>query len=604
MRGTVNMISRTVAMILAFVMGFLIMASFVVGGGYIVYTQISIGMLETIGLIPIDLDDHFEEDAEVPVDTLTLSGLVGELVMLLQDKSKFTINTMTERYGIKFTEKIPDYVTEEYRNMPITELMQKSTLKHFAATTLIGDIYEYERIDNPDYNSETDDGAKYIWYDGDNKIEGFHSLICSITVEDLLFGDASDFVSDFRIADALSLKAAEGVAYYLIDGENRVPIDNMQNPITVWKDGNGVPVSGVINALAEFKVSDLNTKLDTLTVGDMMSLVSYNGVLYGWSYEASSNSVLLTTRDDVTVDLAKVTLKEISDGNLTDATKDIRLSAVMGYTKDADDNWYDSNGQKLDGIMASIAPYKVGEIDSQIGTLKIGTLAGYEEAGGKWYVYNDESSEEATGILASIADLTVDEVTHEDKLSEAIQGVTVADIMGYHKGADNEWYDKSDKKITGFMKVIAASPLNNAANVLDNADMAEILGYTTTVDENGKTVYLGSDGEPVHILMQKIAATKFADVSSVTDNLTVADIITEEDRATGFISLLDETTPLDSVSSEVNRIFNETKVCQFVDKGIIVVDDEHKQFYTETSTLGKMTLNELLQHMGDLSLQQ
>lgn len=603
MRGTVNMVSRVVALVLAFVMGFLIMACFVVGGGYLAFTKVSVGMLESIGIIPIELNDHFEEDAEVPVEKLTIAGLVNELVFLLKDKSKFTINTMTERYGLKFAEKIPDYVTDEFRNMPITELMQKSTLKRFAAETLIGDIYNYEKVENPDYDPDAGNGFQYTWYDGDRRIEGFNELICSITVEELLFGDPTDFISDFIIADALSLKKVEGLKYYLLVGEERVLIENMENPISVWKDSHGVPASGIINALAEYKVSELSTDLDTLTVGEITSLVRYNEKWYGWRYEAENNCVVLEERDGLTIDFADIQIKDISNGNLSDKTKEIKLSTVLGYTMGDDGNWYDGNGQQVTGVMAAIADSTVGGLDTHIGEMYIGDVAGYTKAGDEWLDTSGDKSEPATGILAAIADLTVDDVTDEEKLSEAIQNVSVADIMGYDKGADGNWYHGTEK-VTGFMAVIAGTPIREVSNEIDTTPMGDFIGYDYYLDPNdGETrIYIDDNGEDVHVLMQKIASAKLPELDTIVDTLTVEDLIPEEDRAQGFIKLVAPETTLEEIPFEVNRIFDETPVYKYVDAGIIEVDAEHAPFYREDTELGDMTFKELLQHIGDLTL--
>ena len=200
----------------------------------------------------------------------------------------------------------------------------------------------------------------------------------------------------------------------------------------------------------------------------------------------------------------------------------------------------------------------------------------------------DENSAPATGILAAISDLTVDQVSDENLLSAKIQAVSVADIMGYKKDADGNWCTEDSEgnltPVTGVMSVIADSPINQASDEIDNAEMHEILGYTQKTDEfgnpvtdsQGNPVFLDGDGNEVHVLMQKIARTKFSEIDTITDDITVADLIPEEQRMTGYISLIDDpaNTTLDSLPETVDEIFRTKTIYQFIDAGVVEFETE------------------------------
>jgi hypothetical protein len=198
-------------------------------------------------------------------------------------------------------------------------------------------------------------------------------------------------------------------------------------------------------------------------------------------------------------------------------------------------------------------------------------------------VWLDETSAPATGILAAISDLTVDQVSDETLLSDKIQSVSVADIMGYKKDADGNWCTENSAgeltPVTGIMSVIANSPINQASDEIDDAEMYKIMGYTQKTDEHGNLVfdaqgnpvYIDENGDEAHVLMQKIARTKFSEIDTITDGITVADLIPEEQRATGYISLIDDpaSTTLDSLPEAVDEIFRTKSIYQFIDAGVV-----------------------------------
>ena len=619
MRGTVNVVSRPMALILVFVIGFVSLAGFMVGGGYLAFTKVSIEVLQEFG-VDIKTDSIFdEESAQVQVSKLTIQNIVDEMRNLYDFKDEVSLTYLKERYGIKIVEKIPDFIDQKYWDMPLAQLFTNETKDEFLDSTFVGDLYKYEKLDNPEYNAELDEGNPYIWKDSEgNELTGISATMASYTLGEVIdiSKDPSMLTGELSIADVLNLKQVEGLAIAMND-ESRTPVDTaLLNKIPeVWVDENGAQANVMISFIAPCKVTEVEPEMDNLTIGDITSHVLYADEWYEWEYDAECAMILLTPKNDISTELGHVTVKEISGGDLPDAVNDVHLSAVLGYELGEDNKWY-KNGEPISGVMATIADSKVGEIDSRINTVLIGEIAGYtyNEDDGKWYNVVDGVSTPATGILAALADLSVDEVTEESKLSASIQSVHVADIMGYQKNEDGKWCTAAEDgtltEVTGIMSVIADSAVNNVSDTVDNSTMAAILSFKQKVDENGdpvidsvgNPVYVDSDGEEVHVLMQKIARTKFTDIDSLTDDLTLADIISEEDRTSGYMSLISANTKLDNISAEVNKTFQESTIYRFISADILTFSSpEEKQRVqdafdpsNESSPFAGMTITELL----------
>ncbi len=605
MRGTINLISRTIALIVVFTIGFATLAGFMVGGGYLALTKISIDALQELGL-DINTDRFFDDEkAEVDISSLTLKDMLSEALRLSRLSDVLSIQYLIDRYGIKLEDKIPAFITQNYREMPIKELLSEETQEEFFNTTLLGDIYSYERVDNPDYNDELDEGNPYIWTDSNGvQLVGLAALMASYTIGEVLSisQDPAILTDGLAIAEILELTCISGLPIYIVGSSEPIDSAQLSAPINVWVDSNGNTANGILGAIAKFKIDEVESGMNTLTIGDLTSLVSYQDKWYMWSHDAENNCILLEEKNDVTSELAHVTIAEVSSGGLSDAVSDIKLSSVLGYTQGNDGKWY-KDGVEVTGIMASVAPYKVNELDGKVGTIKIGEVAGYtyDDESGAWL----DNGVPATGMLATLADLTVDEMSNEEKLSEKIQTVKVADIMGYKKNTDDVWCTEDSDgvltPVTGIMGVIANSPINEAQAAVDGALMADILGFSPKLDSdgnpvlnsNGNIIYVDKDNNEPHILMQKIARTPFDEIATITDDLTVADIVSEEQR-TGYMKLVPEDTTLDELPTAVNSVIQSKSLTDLIDAGVFEDFTEEQKEHIKASPFAEYSIPDVI----------
>jgi hypothetical protein len=106
--------------------------------------------------------------------------------------------------------------------------------------------------------------------------------------------------------------------------------------------------------------------------------------------------------------------------------------------------------------------------------------------------------------------------------------------------------------------------------------------------------------------MNKIASTPFNEISSITNDLTLADILPESQLNSGFISLIDSETNINNIGTEVNRVFDNTTLYSFIQRGVINIDGNTAVFGDENgpTAIGALTLKDLLQKvaMGQITV--
>ncbi len=604
MRGTVNLISRTIALIVVFAIGFATLAGFMVGGGYLAFTKISIDVLQELGF-EIKVDDQFDLDAaEVDLTALTLQQMVDEFVMLSELSDTVSIQYLTDRYGLTATSKLPSFVSQKYKDMPIKQLFTEETKDEFLNTTLVGDIYGYTKTVNLDYDAELDEGNPYVWTDKSGvELVGLSALMASYTIGEILSisSDPSVLTNDLAIAEILELKCMSGLPVYIKGTNVAIDSSELSKPIKVWIDSDGNVVNGVIASIAPYKIGEVETAMDSMTIGDITSHVLYRDQWYLWTYDIEG-CIILEPKDDVTTELADVTIASVSNGGLSDEVKDVKLSSVLGYTQGEDGKWYNDKPEQITGIMAAIAPYKVGELDTKVGKITMGEISGYtyDEESGLWL---DDDLNEATGILGALADLTVDEMSEESKLSAKVQTISVADIMGYTWSVeDGKWYTSGNEAVTGIMGVIADSPINQASDKIDNSKMADIFGFTTktspdgypVLDSNGNVVYFDEEGNDVHVLMQKIARTDFKDVDTLAEDIRLSDLFSEDDLSTGYLSFLKASNPtLDELPAAVDSVLQETSIGELAAAGVFGFSEDEIEM-VQNSDLANMNVPEFI----------
>ena len=336
------------------------------------------------------------------------------------------------------------------------------------------------------------------WVDGNGvKVEGLMAAFVGLSVDDMKDnGKVMDAIQHIKVADVMGLELRDGV----------------------WYNSDGTKATGIMAAIADVNVGDLSTEMQSITIGEMLGLYEEDGVWYNSDGTKSSGVV--------------AALADTSVNNLNGELNNIKVGEILGFTYNESENcWYDGN-VKASGVTGALADSKLTTLNEDLSHLLVGEIAGYTHLdaedpraseGEGWYTFDGSTYTKATGVLAELSDLTVNQLTDSDgsALTDKIGNVKLAEALGY-TNVDGVWYDKSDKPLTGIMAALADKPIN--------------------------------------------------DMSGAVDELTLKDIFPGE--RTGILSVIDENTKIGEIDKAVNDSIMKTPLQFFIDEGIISFDAE------------------------------
>ncbi len=654
MKVATNFVVRLIVLILVFLLGFLSCAGAIVGVAIYAYKNVS---LDTFGVNTDEFIDR--ENAEVLLPSMTLEGLVNEYFSVSSLGDEVSIDFLVDRYGLLLPEEVDGAIPDTIREMPLTTVFSEEGVHELLKCFYVGEFLGLESEEIADAAEGED---KYQWYDPETgeKVNALNNMLANYTFYDFMIEgiDTQAIIDELTIADVMEMECHENVPVYL--NGSLIPAEELT--LDVWYGRDGYPSEKIMSAIAPSKINDVEAALKSYDIMKIMGYVDYNGVTYETRhFTGADERIELVKAEGLAAELAHVSLDSISNGGLEDEVRDIPLYIALGYDK-AEDGSFTNKGVPVEGFMSTVCDYKVGELDSRIGEVTIGEISGYEKvlvsAEGEEPVYeyysvydkeNPANNVPASGIVGALADLTVNDLDNEKKLSTRVETIKVSTLLDYEYDEENEYYYTVDEdgeraEVVGIMAVIADASLNNVESVVDDAKMADILSYKKgykrakekvdydddndgvidrteyidvvnpdgsyvyeqAVDSDGNLIFDGydpvyvewyydEDGNEVHSLLNAVARYQFREMSNLATELSIGDIIPAERRQDGFIKLINENTKIDGISEEVNRIFDETTIGEFIDAGVIVIDGENAGLFKDT--YGGFTIQQLMEFL-------
>ena len=481
-----SIFGKIFVLILVFTLGFLSCVGALLGGGYFVYSKLT---LDDLG---VDTSKVLSENAEKDLTAMSLAQLIAEFSSL--DTDSLSIEVLTERYGLILPKEISDFITEDVKGMGLKDLFSKDGVVELLSDLYFGKIFGYEKKDDPSA------AEKFIWVDENGKkVVGVNSVLADITVGELLDGGipTQKIMDELSVGDLMELEAKENLPIYIENANgDLIPAEGI-DPIVVWYNGSGEQVASIIGVLANKSVNDLATGIDDIALGDVFGTVAYLGKSYTYDVKRTDHEfIVLTEAESIVGELSDLTIEQLSGSELTDRVNDMQIADLLGYKQDAEGVWKDSNDKELNAIMARLAASTVGTINETVDSLtyaEIAELVAVDENGDviedtenyegeltwfeKGYVKGGESNKKADSIMVSLAELSVSQMSDSDKISDAVKGIVIGDAMGYVKDGD-VWYtdDTKTKKASNIIAILADSTVGNMNSRVDTITFAEIAG--------------------------------------------------------------------------------------------------------------------------------
>ncbi len=330
--------------------------------------------------------------------------------------------------------------------------------------TKVGEMMGWEAVAAP----TAEDPDAVIWQDENGEAAtGIMKAFADMSIKELSEADSvQNKIDDLLLYEALGYTYDEAEdAYY--DGD--------------------IKVTGVLDVLAPKRIDTLGEGIDDIKVGEML----------GWTATTDPQDETATLwldkngdpAEGVMKNFADLTVKELSEnqnGEVDDALNKTCLYEALGYTKEVDEHGkvvYKDDGTEVKGILAVLAPKPIGELGEGIDEMKIGEVmemtAVYDETQTPpaLQYWEDKNGEEATGVMAAFANLTVEQMSDPAVVQDTIDGMQLYEVMGWKK-VDGVWQDASGGAISGVMTALAESTVSSLDNDVQQVNIGQAIGWT------------------------------------------------------------------------------------------------------------------------------
>ena len=410
---------------------------------------------------------------------------------------------------------------------------------HFGAD---GEVeYWTELVDAKDsLGNPIDDNADGITDKIEKRITGIDNGIANVNLGLIL-----DDSSSYDIEDAFSgiflgelmgyTKKTDEDGYYLdVDGNKLYRVDDNGNYFSkdgtiipkedvdlfkkadyAWITENGSDVGVIANKFSNYALSDILEGKVSFDSSEMTGGISIADIM---EFEAKEYVVVTPAV------MGKYTLLPINEGDTVPAGATVIK------------RWFDSDGYVVSGVLATIADKEIDDMSDEITDLLIANVLGYYDIGERegtmgeektvWYTFVESelvpgeityTLERASGLMLNFADLSVDDMSDNGKVSGAIKNVVVGEALGYEE-VDGVWKDGNGEEVSGIMKNIIGLKVSEIDSRVTVMTVADVLGYERV---NG-TWYEG--GMPITGIMQRLADARLNELNKEVHDLYFGDI--------------------------------------------------------------------------------
>ena len=253
-------LSKSIALLLSFVLGFVVCAGAFLGGSYAFLASFKLRDIEDLGLGTIPDESLFGENPEVDILNLTTFELIDELKTVNALYDGLSINVLESRYALIINEDLDKLLSPETRAMPLRDILTDDGVHKILSTVYIGTAQSYEchAIDSTEKANPADGKENTRWYDpkNDKYVTGINATIAYFTLEDFASGN----ISTDTILDGVILADVLGYTYEINEAGKKI-----------WYDKNGERIKGVMAVFADCTIDEVNNKINTVHIGELIN---------------------------------------------------------------------------------------------------------------------------------------------------------------------------------------------------------------------------------------------------------------------------------------------------------------------------------------------
>ena len=251
---------------------------------------------------------------------------------------------------------------------------------------------------------------------------------------------------------------------------------------------------------------------------------------------------------NVLIERYDLILPDTLDRALTDEARQIPLTQLLSS----------------DGIEIIVSALYIGDIEGYQCLNADGERGDPTDPDSIWF--NPTTGENVEGLDHIVADFSLGDILHGQVTSEnLLEELTIANLLGYTLGEDGKYY-QNGTKVTGILGIFADCTIFNISDKIDVTEIGHLIGYEY---DEGSSHWVDENGNEVHGFMNAVSSRNINNLGTVMDDLTIGDIIPEEDRQKGLISIIPADTGFANINTAVNDAVMDTPLQFFIDQELV-----------------------------------
>lgn len=175
-----------------------------------------------------------------------------------------------------------------------------------------------------------------------------------------------------------------------------------------------------------------------------------------------------------------------------------------------------------------------------------------------------------SGLEQTIADFNLDDFLNGGiNTDDLFHEICLGDVFGYTLGEDGNYYHEDGSPVHGLMGSLAECHISDVGSKIETMKIGELMSYYESevegeegvwyeeaTDDFGNIIYDEETGEvvlvQVHPFMNLIANKTINTIGDVFDELTIGDLVPEDQR-TGIFAIIPADTHFDNLSGAINE---------------------------------------------------